>query len=179
MKVKKLLTIIILCIVFILIYLLQINFFNWFTLAGVKPNLYVIFALFIGLYSGKKCGISLGIIFGLIIDILGNNVIGQSSIALGLIGFLGGYLDNELSKDSKITIILLVIGLTAAFEIFSYFYRSMIISLNIEISIFIKKLIIEIIFNALLTIILYPLMQKMGYKIEEIFKNPKILTRYF
>ncbi len=51
---KKTLTITILCIIFIIIYLLQINFFSWFTIAGVKPNLFVILVLFIGLYSGRK-----------------------------------------------------------------------------------------------------------------------------
>ena len=51
---KKALTIIILCITFIFIYLLELNFFSWFTIAGVKPNLFVILTLFIGLYSGKK-----------------------------------------------------------------------------------------------------------------------------
>lgn len=70
-------------------------------------------------------------------------------------------------------------GLTFAYEVFEYLYRSMILSLNMEVNIFIRKILIEIVFNALLTIILYPLMQKLGYKIEEIFKNPQILTRYF
>ena len=81
-----------------------------------------------------------------------------------------GYLDKNLSKDSKITII----G-----EIFIYGYKAILLSIDVELMIFAKKLIIEVIYNALLTIILYPLMQKCGYKIEEIFKNPQILTRYF
>ena len=92
---------------------------------------------------------------------------------------LGGYLDKNLSKDSKITVILLVMGATACFEIFIYVYKAMSISINIEMWEFIKILTIEIIYNALITIILYPLMQKLGYKMEEIFKNPQILTRYF
>lgn len=70
-------------------------------------------------------------------------------------------------------------GATAGFEIFIYVYKSMSISMNVEIWEFIKILIVEIIYNALITIILYPLMQRLGYKIEEIFKNPQILTRYF
>lgn len=70
-------------------------------------------------------------------------------------------------------------GFTAGFEIFTYIYRSIILSSNIEADIFFRKLIIEIVFNTLITIILYPLMQKFGYKIEDIFKNPQILTRYF
>ena len=44
---------------------------------------------------------------------------------------------------------------------------------------FAKILALEIIYNGLITIILYPLMQKLGYKMEDIFKNPQILTRYF
>ena len=57
---KKTLTIILLCLVFIFIYLLHINLFNWFTLAGVKPNLFVVFTLFIGLFAGRKMRNSYG-----------------------------------------------------------------------------------------------------------------------
>lgn len=93
--------------------------------------------------------------------------------------FYGGYLDKNLSKESKITMLLLVMGLTAAYEIFIYAYRAMVLSSNVEIDLFLRKLLIEIAYNALLTIILYPLMQKLGYKMEDVFKNPQILTRYF
>lgn len=127
----------------------------------------------------EECGAILGAIFGLGIDLLGNNVIGQTAVILGVIGFFGGYLDKNLSKDSKITVILLVMGATMIYEIFTYAYKGMILSSNIEIGIFAKILVIETIYNGLLTIILYPLMQKLGYKIEDIFKNPQILTRYF
>lgn len=70
-------------------------------------------------------------------------------------------------------------GATAVCEIFGYIHRGMILEINVEIWTFAKILGIEILYNGLLTIILYPLMQKLGYKIEEIFKNPQILTRYF
>ena len=88
---------------------------------------------------------------------------------MGLIGFLGGYLEKNLSKDSKITIILLVISATAGYEIFSYLYRGIVLSSNIEMFIFIKKLLVEVLFNTLITIIIYPLIQKFGYKMEDIF----------
>ncbi len=85
---KKVLTIIILCLVYIIIYLIQINLFRWFTIAGVKPNLFVILVLFIGLYAGKEYGAIMGTIFGLGLDLLGNNIIGQTAVILGIIGFL-------------------------------------------------------------------------------------------
>jgi len=93
--------------------------------------------------------------------------------------FYGGYLDKKLSKDSKITIILLVIGFTVGYETILFIYRNIALSAYIEIQIFLKKLFIEIIYNTLLTIIIYPLLQKLGYKMEDIFKNYQILTRYF
>ena len=44
---------------------------------------------------------------------------------------------------------------------------------------FFKIVIIEMIFNILLTIILYPLIHKFGYSIDRTFKKNNILTRYF
>lgn len=176
---KKTLTIIILCLVYIVIYLLQMNFFSWFTIAGIKPNLFIILVLFIGLYAGKRYGAILGIVFGLGIDLIGSNIVGQTALILGIIGFCGGYLDKDFSKDSKITVILMVIAATVIYEIFIYTYKSVVLTLNVEIWAFIKILIIEIIYNSILTIILYPLMQTLGYKVEDIFKKPQILTRYF
>lgn len=67
---KKTLAIIGLCLTFIIIYFLELNFFSWFTIAGIKPNLFVILAMFIGLYSGRKMGTAFGVIFGFLIDII-------------------------------------------------------------------------------------------------------------
>ncbi len=68
---------------------------------------------------------------------------------------------------------------TIVYEICEYTYKIIILKLSAEIIPFIKILAIETIYNAILTIILYPIMQKLGYKIEDTFKNSQILTRYF
>ena len=39
---------------FFVLYFLQINFFNWFNIAGVKPNLFVVLVLYLGLFLGKN-----------------------------------------------------------------------------------------------------------------------------
>ncbi|MDE5830953.1 MAG: hypothetical protein K2H53_04870 [Clostridia bacterium] len=39
------------------------------------PNLFIIFVLFIGLYSGAKIGTAFGLLFGILIDFLGGTVI--------------------------------------------------------------------------------------------------------
>lgn len=72
---RKVLTIICIFIVFILIYFLQSNFFSWFTIAGIKPNLFIILALFIGLFMGEIYGVIIGSILGLILDFFVGRVI--------------------------------------------------------------------------------------------------------
>ncbi len=74
---------------------------------------------------------------------------------------------------------LMVVVSTFIFELGSYVLSAITLGINVEVLYFIKVLFIEIIYNALITIIIYPGVQLIGYKIEEIFKEQKILTRYF
>lgn len=85
---KKILSIIIIFITFILIYFLQSNFFTWFNIAGIKPNLFIILVLFIGLFLGKIYGITLGIIFGMLLDLFIGKKLGINAMVLGFAGFL-------------------------------------------------------------------------------------------
>ena len=143
------------------------------------PNLYIILVLFIGLFVKRKLGLALGIIFGIYLDIvLGKNV-GISGLILGAIGFLAEILSKNFSKDSRFTIMLMVIGTTAIYEMASYFFNILKTGATLEILSFLKILLVEILFNAILTIIIYPLMKKAGYYLENIFEDKVMLTRFF
>ncbi len=176
---KKFKGILIILLLFVVIYFLQINFFSWFTIRGIMPNLFVILALFLGLFAGKKIGGIFGLIFGFILDILIGRGTIFTGILLGIIGLLGEYFDKNFSKDSRVTIILMTAGATIIYEICSYVVS--ILSQHIEVQIleFSLMVIIETIFNVFLVIIFYPGIKKLGYYIENLFKNKKILTRYF
>lgn len=176
---KKALNILILIITFFIIYFLQVNFFSWFTIAGVKPNLFIIFVLFISLFAGMKVGVLFGILAGLFLDIIIGKNIGISAIMFGIIGAIGGYFDKNFSKESRITIMLMVVGSTCVFEIGTYILQAIQLSIYVEILPFLITLLIEVLYNTVLTIILYPLMQKLGYRMEDNFKTQQILTKYF
>lgn len=176
---KKFLIIISIFLIFLLIYFLQSNFFAWFNLAGVKPNLFIIFILLIGLFAGKTMGITFGLIFGISLDLFIGKNIGISAVMLGIIGFLGGYLDKNFSKDSRITIMLMSIGATIIYEIGIYVFNNVTSYGLTDILAFIKILLIETLFNIILVIILYPILLKMGYYAENNLKKQRILTRYF
>jgi len=176
---KKTGIVVFLILLFIIIYLLQVNLFEWFNLAGVKPNLFVILILTIGLFAGKKIGTVLGIIFGIILDFLIAKSIGISSIMLGIVGLIGGYLDKSFSKDSRITIITMIVIATFIYEMGIILFNFFINGSQISIGYLTKTLIIETIFNSIITIIIYPLIIKLGYLLEENFRENRIFTRYF
>ena len=68
---------------------------------------------------------------------------------------------------------------TIIYEIAVYIMQYIVIGINLEIFQFIKTLLIEIIYNIIIIIILYPLMKFTGYEIENEIKGDRILTRYF
>lgn len=177
---KRTLTVIALILVFFIIYFLQANFFNWFTIANVKPNLFIILALFIGLFLGRKYGLCFGIIYGFFLDALIGRNIGISSVMFGIIGLMGGYIDKNFSKDSRLMVMSMVAVTTIVYEIILYIIQSVVLTYSIsEIGLLIRTLLIEVIYNIIITIIIYPLIKKAGYFIEGTFKENNILTRYF
>lgn len=176
---KKVTAVICLILSFMIIYLLQVNFFSWFNLAGVKPNLFVILVLTIGLFSGRSIGTAFGILFGITLDFLIGKSIGISAVMLGFVGFIGGYLDKNFSKDSRVTMMTMIVISTFFYEIGTYLLNYFIHSAQIGMLNFITILIIELIYNTIITIIIYPMIMNLGYKMEECFKENRILTRYF
>lgn len=176
---RKSAIVIILILVFFILFFLQVNLFSSFTIAGISPNLFVIYVLFVALFSNQFLGISLGVIFGLILDFVYGRVIGTTAVMLCVIGYLGSYFDKNFSKENKLTIILMVAGSTLIYEFGLYFLNSIILEFDREYFAFLKIVLVETLYNILLSIIVYPIMQKFGYVIDRTFKKNNILTRYF
>ena len=105
-----------------------------------------------GLFSGKLQGIVTGAICGTLLDLFVGKSIGITGIMLGIVGFLGGYFDKNFSKDSKITIIFMVLGATIIYELGKYMFTIVSFKLEVELLPFIKILFVELIYQILLTI---------------------------
>lgn len=73
---------------------------------------------------------------------------------------------------------LISMGTTLICEIIAYIYK-IINGASIEALTFLKIVLIEIIFNLMIIIIIYPLIRKLGEKLEQVFNEDKILTKYF
>lgn len=173
---SNLLVAVLLIIAFIIIYFLQANVFSNFTIAGIKPNLFIIFILIIGLFGNNFLSILFSVICGIWLDSLYSESIGITSAMLCLIGFIATWFDSLWSKDEKISIVIMVFIATFIFEFGSYFLKSIIFDFEIEIKIFFKILALEELYNVLLTIIFFGLIKKLGYGMERKLKRTNMYT---
>lgn len=171
--------ILIVILLFIIIYFLQVNFFSWFNISGIMPNLFVILVLFIGLFIGNKLGVAFGLLFGIILDITFGRIVGPTGVFLAIIGLIGEHFDKNFSKDNRIMIILISIACTVLFEVGMYIFKFATLKIDIDILTFIINLLVENLFNTLLIIIFYSGIKKLGYYLEDTFKGRQLLTRYF
>ena len=160
---------------FLIIYFLQSSFFNAFTIAGVKPNLFIIFIIFVSLNTSKYYAMSIGIIIGLLIDFIIGNNIGQNAILYGLLGYIISSIRVSISKDSKISNILIIFISTLCLETVGYTAQILFAGATFEISAFVKIVLIEAAYNGIILMIIYPLWKMLSK--SEVY-NTERATRY-
>ncbi len=175
---RKVLPVLAIVFTFFIIYFFQLNFFSWFNIAGVKPNLFIVLVLFVGLFMNNKLACVLGFIMGLYIDIITSGQVGISALMYSIIGFLCVFLDRNFSKEGKITLVFMVVGSTFVYELLTYLYRVVTNGIDFQLLGFIKICLIEVVFNALLTILLHPIIKNVGKIFERLFKDNKYTINY-
>ena len=88
-----------------------------------------------------------GLIIGGVLDLVIGRQMGINIAILGAIGFLASVFDKNFSKDSRVTIMFMVLGSTIIYEVLVYLLNYFIYTTNIEILSFIKILAIEVLYN--------------------------------
>lgn len=68
---------------------------------------------------------------------------------------------------------------TLVCEIISYILQIILFKLSFEVGAFVKIILIEVLFNSMIIIIIYPIIEKAGALLEKVFTENKILTKYY
>lgn len=74
---------------------------------------------------------------------------------------------------------MMTIFATLICEMISYLIQIIVFKLSIELLSFINIIAIETLYNTMLIIIIYPLIEKTGEALEKIYKERNILTKYY
>ena len=175
---KKIISVLGIVIIFLSIYFLQSNFFSWFNIYSIKPNLFMIFVIFLGLFLGKEYGLTFGILLGLILDLFSSQMSGINAISLGAAGLLAGILAKNFSIEHKFTFIIIASLLTFIGESVYYALEIILSEAEVQLIIFIRILLIEIIFNDLIIIIIYPVLNKIGEKLKMMLEDETNYIKY-
>lgn len=159
--------ILILSIVVILNLVLQSSILPYLSIFGVVPNTAILIIIAVSLHKGRYYGGFLGLIMGLLQDIIFSPVIGINAFIYFFAGYFVGMVENKLTKDNVIIPLLFsIIGII--YYNFSYYVFMFFLSKDIPFLTFAKDiLLIEIIYSSIFSIPIYKMFSK-------VFVEPKI-----
>ncbi len=132
----------------------------YIAIGGVTPNISLAVLISISFlavkkYGNRSYGRYLGLIIGLLEDIIFGSVIGVNALIYFLIGILLEKIDKRIVRDSLSSAIVAVVAFTLLYN-FMYYVIMYFLSSNISLREFIKKALwIELIYNAVLIVPVY------------------------
>jgi len=103
------------------ITLIQTNLIGNIAVFGVKPNLFIVFIIVVGLTTGIETGAVVGFIVGLIMDSYSPTPVGIYTLLGLLLGLLSGVSNRNFFRDNYILTIAFAFIYTLLFETVAYF----------------------------------------------------------
>lgn len=134
--------------------ILQDTVFNVLSVAGGKPDFVLILVVFFSIFRGSAQGGTIGLLLGLMEDLMLGRFIGINTLCKGIIGYLVGITEKNLYKDNfLVPIISLLIASIANSAL--YFMISNMIGSNIGLNAMIMTTIPNTVYNMCFAPILY------------------------
>ena len=148
-------------------YLLQSTMIRILPMGGVAPNLLIILTSCFGFMRGKKEGMVIGFVSGLIMDVLFGNIIGFYALVYMIIGYLNGFFASIFyPEDIKLPMVLITSSeLLYCFVV--YFFRFLIQG-KIRFGYYFMHIILpEIVYTIFVTIIIYKIILNINEWLED------------
>ena len=136
-------------------FILQCTLFQVISFAGIVPNLLIIITSAFGFMGGRKEGMFVGFLSGLIMDIFYSQIIGLNALIFLYIGYTNGMFNRIFyPEDVKFPILFITLSDAACLMlqyIFGYLLRA-----RLDFPFYFTKIMLpEIIYTIVLTIIIY------------------------
>jgi len=153
-------------LIIIICFILQTTIFKALSFASISPNLLISITAANGFMRGKKDGMWVGFISGLLIDIVFGSVIGFYALTYMVIGYLNGFLHVMFfPEDIKLPIFL--IGLSDLISGFVVYFFLFLFRGKFEFGFYFQRIIIpELIYTVLVSIFLYLIVLKIDQTLQ-------------
>ena len=111
----------------------QVTIADWIQIQQIKPDLMMLFILYLAYREGRSVGVIFGFLFGVILDLgTASDFIGLSALVYSVVGFGSGFLQGRFHTLNPIVlyIIALAVLLTGHFIYFGIYYSGSPIGLS-------------------------------------------------
>lgn len=147
-------------------FLLESMFFPNISFASIIPNILLILTASIGFMRGKKEGLLIGFISGLLLDIFSVNYLGVYALLYMLVGYCNGFFKRLFYDDD----IKLPIGLIAvsdlAYGILNYIFLFMLRG-DFNFWFYLNHVILpEVVYTVVATLVIYQVILRINQKLE-------------
>ena len=149
-------------------FLLQSTLFqSTFAVADVAPNLMVILTVSFGLMRGKREGMFVGFLGGILSDLFFGSALGFTALLYVIIGYCCGFCYRIFYDDDvKMPVILIAvsdIGYGIAMYAFQFLLRG-----RVDFLFYVRRVIIpEMIYTVVVTLVVYRLLLLLNRKLEK------------
>lgn len=157
----------IITILFIVIaFLLQSTIFNRITFAGIRPNLMIVITASFGFMRGRKEGMAVGFICGILADLFWGGLLGFYTLIYTVIGYLNGTF-HRMFFDDDIKLPLVLIGASdLLYGLTVYVCLFMLQGEFIFVYFLGHVMLPELVYTILITLILYQVILHVNRRLE-------------
>lgn len=161
----------IMTVLVLIFYLLQCTLFKTWSLASVSPNLLLILTFAAGFMGGRKNGMYVGFISGMILDLFYGDVIGFNTLILLYIGYVNG-LFNKMFYDEEITLpIILLVGSELSYS-FIYYIFNFLLRGRLNMGYYFMHIILpELAYTVVISVLVYRLLLRLNRRLDDFEKR--------
>jgi len=147
-------------------FLLESTVFSNLSFAGITPNLLIVVTSSFGFMRGKKEGMMIGFLSGLLIDIMFHDLVGFYALIYTLLGY-GNGLFRKIFYPDDIKLPLILISASDLIYGHIVFIFMFVMRSKFHYLYYLKNIIIpELIYTILVTLILYQIILHTNQKLE-------------
>lgn len=147
---------IILFLVILCGFVLQTTLFQALNFGGISPNILIIITVSYGFMYGKKCGMVVGFICGMLMDIFYGSVLGFYALVYLYIGAANGVFHSIFYQDDIKLPLALILASDFAYS-FTCYVLLYLLRRRFDMIFYFKKIIIpEIVYTIFVTVFIYP-----------------------
>lgn len=141
-------------------FLLQCTVLNTIAVLGVTPNIMLMMTVVYSFFFKKMDGLTIGVIFGILQDMLFGQIIGISALIYLILGMLLKLMRTVVFKDNRILLLVVVIFSTLFYALAYWLFSCIMLQTDLSLLYSLKRVPISIVMNFIVLLFIIPIAKK-------------------